>query len=184
MKQFSILFTALSSIAFAYGAVEQCPGYENSPIQFIGGTVPDLIPLPGEITMDIYSRVLELTPDVLIFDLALQMLNPPLAVPCLDGVGSCPYELCPMLTGVEGLCDQFPEGQECDCPFLPGDFNLTNIVLQIPDFGPALGPIMTNDYKARGLIYGQGAPDEQLGCIDFTFRMEYAGSGQRRIKFT
>jgi len=42
----------------------------------------------------------------------------------------------------DSLCPSFPEGQPCGCPLKAGDFDLKDVNLAVPDFGPILGPLM------------------------------------------
>ena len=52
--------------------------------------------------------------------LDLKKIEPfPMTVPCLDGVGSCEYDICQIITDSgDSLCQHFPEGQPCGCPLL------------------------------------------------------------------
>ena len=52
--------------------------------------------------------------------LDLKKIDPfPMTVPCLDGVGSCDYDICQIIRDMGAtVCDHFPEGQPCDCPLL------------------------------------------------------------------
>ena len=64
-------------------------GYENAPMQFVGGSSPDEIPIPGQISMDIDSILTEDMPNDMVTKLNLKKLEPfPLDVPCLNGLGS------------------------------------------------------------------------------------------------
>ena len=52
----------------------------------------------------------------------------PMTVPCLDGVGSCEYEICPMILDLaDSLCPAFPPSQPCGCPLLPGEMELYGV---------------------------------------------------------
>ncbi len=54
-----------------------------------------------------------------------------------------PYDICKTITDMgDSLCSSFPEGQPCGCPLKAGDFDLQNVNLAVPDFGPILGPLM------------------------------------------
>ena len=64
-------------------------GFEDAPMQVLGGSSPDEVPIPGEITMDIDTMLTEDMPNDLIIKLDLQKQDPfPLDVPCLNGLGS------------------------------------------------------------------------------------------------
>ena len=64
-------------------------GYENAPMQFVGGSSPDEIPIPGQISMDIDSILTEDMPNDMVTKLNLKKLGLfPLDVPCLNGLGS------------------------------------------------------------------------------------------------
>jgi len=54
-----------------------------------------------------------------------------------------PYDICETIVNMgDSICPSFPEGQPCGCPLLAGDFDLKNVELAVPDFGPILGPLM------------------------------------------
>ena len=56
---------------------------------------------------------------------------------------SSPYDICETIVNMgDSICPSFPEGQPCGCPLLAGDFDLKNVELAVPDFGPILGPLM------------------------------------------
>ena len=58
-------------------------------MQFVGGSSPDEIPIPGQISMDIDSILTEDMPNDMVTKLNLKKLEPfPLDVPCLNGLGS------------------------------------------------------------------------------------------------
>ena len=58
-------------------------------MQFVGGSSPDEIPIPGRISMDIDSILSENMPNDLQMKLNLEKQEPfPLNVPCLNGLGS------------------------------------------------------------------------------------------------
>ena len=68
--------------------------------------------------MNLYFR--EDLPSDLMMKLDLKKIDPfPMTVPCLDGVGSCDYDICQIITDMGAtVCDHFPEGQPCGCPLL------------------------------------------------------------------
>ena len=58
-------------------------------MQFVGGSSPDEIPIPGQISMDIDSILTEDMPNDIVTKLNLKKLGLfPLDVPCLNGLGS------------------------------------------------------------------------------------------------
>ena len=64
-------------------------GSEGYPLQFIDGTIPDVIYLPGTVTMDLHALISQDLPADVMIKLNLKKLEPfPLDVPCLDGLGS------------------------------------------------------------------------------------------------
>merc|ERR1712060_767335 len=88
-------------------SVKQCEGHENDALFLIEGTTPDEICMPGTTAINLHKD----TPF-------------PMTVPCLNGVGSCEYELCPMIEDMADTCPSFPEGQPCGCPLLAGEMHL------------------------------------------------------------
>lgn len=79
------------------------------------------------------------------------------------------YDICSVIVdNADTFCSYFPEGQECGCPLLANDYNMKGITLEVPDFG-ILNNLMVGSYKSRGTFYGKSAPDNKLGCIEFTF---------------
>merc|ERR1719410_2968248 len=97
--------------------------------------------------------------------LDLKKLEPfPMKVPCLNGVGSCPYELCPIIENMgDTLCPSFPENQPCGCPILAGDLNIKDLQVSVPDMG-ILGDLMEGKYEATATFYSQATPDHTLAC--------------------
>ena len=64
-------------------------GYDDAPMQFLESNSPDVIHLPGQITMDVHSVINSDLPADLVFKLDLEKQEPfPLEVPCLNGLGS------------------------------------------------------------------------------------------------
>ena len=64
-------------------------GFEDAALVAVSGSTPDEIPIPGEVTMDLYSKITQDLPEDLVIKLDLQKQEPfPLDVPCLDGLGS------------------------------------------------------------------------------------------------
>merc|ERR1711997_14930 len=171
----TILVLALTVVAFVQGSsvlktVKQCDGYENAPFQFISGTSPDQIPIPGEITMDMHSKITADMPADLVLKMDLQKQEPfPLDVPCLNGLGSCEYDLCQIIVdNGDTFCPGFPEGQACGCPLLANDYDMTGITIQVPDFG-ILNDLMVGTYKAKQFLYGKSDPENKLGCMEFEY---------------
>merc|ERR1712080_814617 len=88
------------------GSVKQCEGHEDDSLYLIKGSTPDSICIPG------VMEIKKLTPF-------------PMNVPCLNGIGSCEYEICPIIeAGVDTWCPSFPESQPCGCPLQAGEIVL------------------------------------------------------------
>merc|ERR1712126_264212 len=104
-------------------SVQQCEGHENDDLVLISGTTPDEICMPGNTVINMHTSIREDLPTDLTLNLDLHKITPfPMTVPCLNGVGSCEYELCPMIEDMaDTVCPSFPENQPCGCPLLMGD---------------------------------------------------------------
>jgi len=154
-------------------SVKQCEGHENDALFLIEGTTPDEICMPGTTAINMHTHIREDLPTDLTLNLDLHKVTPfPMTVPCLNGVGSCEYELCPMIEDMaDTVCPSFPEGQPCGCPLLAGEMNLEGIEMPVQDMGPILGEVMKGSYRATAMLYGASAPDKTLGCIEFTFTL-------------
>jgi len=155
-------------------SVQQCEGHENDALVLIEGTTPDEICMPGTTVINMHTSIREDLPTDLTLNLDLHKITPfPMTVPCLNGVGSCEYELCPMIEDMaDTVCPSFPEGQPCGCPLLKGDMHLEGIEMPVQDMGPILGEVMKGSYRATAMLYGASAPDKTLGCIEFTFALD------------
>merc|ERR1711890_217377 len=100
MNTSSFILTLAFAVALVQGkaiikGVQVCPGYEDSLFQFMGGNSPDEVPLPGNIVMDMHMKINGDMPADLVISLCLQKQDPfPLDVPCLNGLGSCEYDMC------------------------------------------------------------------------------------------
>ena len=101
-------------------------GHEDDVLVVLEGTTPDQICMPGTTELNVHTRISEDLPMDLIIKMDLHKLTPfPMTVPCLNGVGSCEYEVCPMLEEMaDTLCPSFPEYQPCSCPLLQGEMEL------------------------------------------------------------
>jgi len=155
-------------------SVQQCEGHQDDALVLIEGTTPDEICMPGTTVMNMHTLIREDLPTDLTLNLDLHKITPfPMTVPCLNGVGSCEYELCPMIEDMADIvCPSFPEGQPCGCPLLAGDMHLDGIEMPVQDMGPILGEVMKGSYRATAMLYGASAPDKTLGCIEFTFTLD------------
>ena len=106
--------------------------------------------MPGVTYMNTHTLMREDLPSDLMIKLDLQKVDPfPMTVPCLEGVGSCEYDICKVMMMMmmmmvmimymrqiitdagDSLCQYFPESQPCGCPLLKGDMYLENIELQV-----------------------------------------------------
>ena len=113
-------------------------GHENDVIQLVSGNLPDTIHIPGEVTLNMETKITEVIPDDLIGDLKLKIMEPfPVPVPCLNGLGSCPYDGKAIMTQ---LC-QFAE-PKCAFPIQPADYKFENVKLTIPDLGSVMDNLM------------------------------------------
>merc|ERR1712029_286817 len=80
--------------------VQQCAGHEHDALVVIEGSTPDQVCMPGTTEINCHTRISEDLPMDLIIKMDLHKLTPfPMTVPCLNGVGSCEYEM--FLEGVE-----------------------------------------------------------------------------------
>ncbi|EKX44284.1 hypothetical protein GUITHDRAFT_153012 [Guillardia theta CCMP2712] len=59
-------------------------------------------------------------------------------IPCIEGYGSCVYDLCSTLQNVFGVCDVWftEHGLPCECPFNPQSFTVLPSTLNLPEAGP------------------------------------------------
>jgi len=64
-------------------------GSEGYPLQFVDGSVPEEIEIPGTAIMNIHVTISRDMPEDLMIKLKLKKLEPfPMDVPCLNGLGS------------------------------------------------------------------------------------------------
>merc|ERR1712200_68638 len=116
-----IRFTGTGSSNPSLTSVVQCPGHEDDILVVLpDSSSPDEVCMPGTMPMTVHTNVREDLPTDLVIELDLKKLEPfPMTVPCLSGVGSCPYEICPIIESMADIfCPAFPEGQPCGCPIL------------------------------------------------------------------
>ncbi|XP_023329952.1 ganglioside GM2 activator [Eurytemora carolleeae] len=154
--------------------VSNCAGHENDVMTVApGGSMPDEVCMPGSMQMDVVTKFTEDMPTDLILKLDLNKLDPfPMTVPCLNGIGSCEYELCPMIVDMaDTLCPHFPPTQPCGCPLLAGDMALSGLEIPVPDMG-LLGVVMAGGYEATATFYGASNKDKVLGCLNLTFTLK------------
>jgi len=122
--------------------------------------------------MDVQTTIKNDLPADLTMMMDLTKLDPfPLHVPCLNGVGSCPMALCPIIEATPSLCDNFPPGQPCGCPLLAGDMDLAGVQVDVPDMGELMGAVMSGSYEAIMTLYGESAPEKIVGCVKMTFTL-------------
>merc|ERR1711970_357812 len=154
--------------------VKMCAGHEDDIMTVLEGTTEDTICMPGTTEMNIHTMIKENLPEDLMMSMDLNKLTPfPMHVPCLNGVGSCDYALCPMIVDMgDQICPSFPPGQSCGCPLLAGEMNLEGIQLPVQDMGPILGAVMEGDYTATITMFGESNKDMILSCVEFTFSLE------------
>merc|ERR1712059_141696 len=67
--------------------------------------------MPSVMTVDTHTLIREDLPTDLIISMKIQKLTPfPMTVPCLNGIGSCEYEICPMIVNdPDTWCTAFPD---------------------------------------------------------------------------
>jgi len=172
---------AILPIKFNFGSqtptvftIAQCAGHENDPLQFIEGQMDEVICMPGTTTMNTKTEIREDLPSDLMMKLDLKKIDPfPMTVPCLDGVGSCDYDICQIITDMGAtVCDHFPEGQPCGCPLLQGGMDLQGIEMPVQDMGDVLGSVMEGGYEATARFYPASDPSIDIGCMEFTFTLQ------------
>ena len=149
-------------------------GHENDVLVVLEGTTPDEICMPGTTELNVHTRISEDLPMDLLINMDLHKLTPfPMTVPCLNGVGSCEYEICPMIENMaDSLCPSFPENQPCSCPLLAGEMELYGVQTPVQDMGPILGAVMEGEYEATATFYAESNKDRILGCVEFTFALK------------
>merc|ERR1712203_636562 len=99
-------------------SIETCPGHEDDVMVVVEGTTDEEICMPGTSTINVHTRVKEDLPIDLKIKMDLKKIAPfPMTVPCLDGVGSCEYDICSYIENMSDiLCPAFPAYQPCSCP--------------------------------------------------------------------
>merc|ERR1712203_86095 len=137
-------------------SIATCPGHEDDVMVVVEGTTDEEICMPGTSTINVHTRVKEDLPIDLKIKMDLKKIAPfPMTVPCLDGVGSCEYDICSYIENMSDiLCPAFPAYQPCSCPLLAGE--------------PILGAVMEGDYEATATLYGASDKDRILGCMKLT----------------
>merc|ERR1712076_285903 len=118
MLLLTLLATSASAsvlpLTFSFGSrnpslrmVKQCEGHDDDALVLVEGTTPDEICMPGTTVINMHTIIREDLPTDLTLNLDLHKITPfPMTVPCLNGVGSCEYELCPM---IEDMADTWRE---------------------------------------------------------------------------
>lgn len=152
-------------------------GHENDPLYIVSGTMDEQICIPGTTTMNTKTEMREDLPMDLMVKMDLEKITPfPMTVPCLDGVGSCEYDVCAILDNANGqeggLCDALPETQPCSCPFLKGEIEINDLEMPVQDMGDVLGAVMEGKYEAVAKFYSAATPDVSVGCVEFTFELK------------
>merc|ERR1712142_213082 len=151
-------------------SVANCEGHDNDVVSVIGGNSPDEVCMPGTMKVDINTLIREDLPMDTVFKLDLQKLEPfPMKVPCVNGIGSCPYDVCPLKTDI--LCPYFPDNQPCECPLKANTWDMKGVDVPVPDMGPILGKVMEGKYEAKATLYPKSNPDNILGCFALNFRI-------------
>merc|ERR1719370_2322389 len=108
-----------------------------------GGSMPEEICMPGTMQITTDTIIKQDLPMDLIIYMDLKKLTPfPMTIPCLDGIGSCEYEACPMIEEGTPICYALPDSQPCHCPLLAGNFVMNDVKIPVQDMGPVLGPLM------------------------------------------
>merc|ERR1712117_821322 len=142
-------------------AVKQCSGHEDDILQVGEGTMSEEICMPGTTTMTTKTVIREDLPTDLMLKLDLEKVTPfPMTVPCLDGIGSCEYDICKIIDNAgDALCANFPPTQPCSCPFLEGEIEINGLEVKVDDMGDVLGAVMEGSYEATANFYGASNPD-------------------------
>ena len=105
--------------------------------------MPDTIHLPSTVPLNMVSTVSEELPkDLIVFMKLVKHAPFPIDVPCVNGIGSCEYDGCSILTEEQAMCDGFPEGYECKCPLPAGTYNFVNVPVEVPDMGDLMDHLM------------------------------------------
>ncbi|CAG5114822.1 unnamed protein product [Candidula unifasciata] len=132
------------------------------------------ISMSGNVTSDLPRRV------NVYMGMKKYLFGFPFTVPCLaTGIGSCSYEnLCASLeqyevNGCPGPLRHL--GFPCHCPFLAGDFSLTDIPLNIPKIQGFASTLLNGDYELELRISEEDG--EELGCLHVKFSMKKRSKG-------
>ena len=89
--------------------------HDIAVIQLVSRNLPDTIHIPGEVILNFETKVTEVIPEDIIGDVKLKRMELfPVPVPCIKGIGSCPYDGKAIMTP---LC-QFSE-PKCAFPIQP-----------------------------------------------------------------
>ncbi|CAG0886256.1 unnamed protein product [Cyprideis torosa] len=170
-----LLIASVATAKLKNASVEDCAG-ANAPIRFLDGSIsPDQIPIPGALNLEVALDVLEDLPEDLQLSLNLKKLDPDLTVPCLDGIGSCTYDVCPLFD-VAGdlLCAIFPNPDECQCPIPSGSYGTqpgSPLVLEVPYIDDIITAILVGRFEGTMTFHRPSTPDEALGCLLLKFEL-------------
>merc|ERR1712241_1549892 len=126
-----------------------------------------VVPLPAGVQAQVIKQcegfhgamnfVTELTEDLpgdLVIFMKLKKLQPyPLDVPCFNGVGSCEYDGCSVLTGNPSICNDLHKTHPdvvCTCPLTvpKGSYAFHGASVDVPDMGDTMDNLMVGHYKA------------------------------------
>merc|ERR1712002_41306 len=178
------VFIALALISVASAAKLKFTPYTNefadcggSKLRIDSLTVdPDPVPVPGQITINAAGEITkEMTGDGLKMALKLAKIKPThLDVPCVDGLGSCTYDVCTeFIYPGSPACDYFPEGVECKCPLPPTKINLKDLMVDIPDAPSSIDPILKGTFEAEVKLYNEAdGIDNPEGCLKGTATLD------------
>merc|ERR1712212_460901 len=137
---------------------------------------PDPVPVPGQATVNAAGEVTaDLTGDGLKMAIKLTKVKPThLDVPCVDGLGSCTYDVCTELIYPDApACAFFPADVECKCPLPANKLALENLVVDLPDQSWAVDLILNGSFEATVKIYNEAdGIDNPEGCLQGKFSVD------------
>merc|ERR1712038_699595 len=149
--------------------IKQCAGF-NGPMKLISGDFPESINLPSRIPLNMVTEISEDLPMDLIIKLKLVKHQPfPLDVPCFNGVGSCEYDGCKVVSQNPSICKTLPANIKCACPFPKGRYDFTGAYVDVPDMGSVMDALMVGHYTAKMTAYGKSNKANIIGCFDLKF---------------